>query len=345
MLAVCRKEPVMSVDLDTFLVALYTAIDDGYREHCAPAKPVRPGPPVVMSDSEVLTVLVCAHWSQRSERAMLAYVATAWRAYFPHVLDHSAFNRRARDLTGVLLRLIPQVAAHLGAGAAAYQALDGVAVPLARRCRGRHRRLFGWEAGRGRGGSDRDWYYGCELLLAVTDRGAITGFVLGPPATDDRWLADALLCWRRDPQAAPTAATRLPPSHRKGGGRVGPTGPIWPRSGVGTASPAPYLGDRGFDGAHWAAHWQQDYGATVHTVRDLDPTRPGPAPRQVARWRQVVERVNQELLAVFGLHFPEAKTAWGLLTRVAAKLLACNLGQWLNTTFGRPPLALATLFP
>ena len=335
----------MSVDLDTFLVALYTAIDDFYGEHCAPAKPVRPGASPAMSDSEVLTVLVCAHWSGRSERAMLAYVAEAWRAYFPRILEHSAFNRRARDLAGVLLALVPRVAEALGALRSGYQALDGVAVPLARRCRGRRRRLFAWEAGIGRGGSDRDWYYGCELLLAVSDQGAITGFVLGPPATDDRWLADALLCWRQDPQAAPSAATRLPPSHRKGGTRVGPTGPIWPRSGVGPASHAPYLGDRGFEGDQWAAHWQQDYGATVLTVRDLPANHPGLGSRQVAGWRQVIERVNQALLAVFGLSFPQAKTRWGLLTRVAAKLLACNLGHWLNTTLGRPPLAFATLFP
>ena len=33
----------MTVDLDTFLVALYTIVDDLYQEHFAPLKPQRPG--------------------------------------------------------------------------------------------------------------------------------------------------------------------------------------------------------------------------------------------------------------------------------------------------------------
>jgi hypothetical protein len=65
---------------------------------------------------------------------------------------------------------------------------------------------------------------------------------------------------------------------------------------------------------------------------------------QQARWRQVVETVNDQLTAVFGLSFPRARSPWGLLTRVAAKVAALNLGIWLNRCFGRPDLALATLF-
>ena len=57
------------------------------------------------------------------------------------------------------------------------------------RCRGRKRKLFGDEAGIGVGGSDRDWYYGCKLMLAATDQGVITGFLLSPASTEDRWAA------------------------------------------------------------------------------------------------------------------------------------------------------------
>ena len=52
----------MAIDLDTFLVALYTIVDDLYQQHAAPVKPVRPGPPPTVSDSEVLTLAVCAQW-------------------------------------------------------------------------------------------------------------------------------------------------------------------------------------------------------------------------------------------------------------------------------------------
>ena len=62
------------------------------------------------------------------------------------------------------------------------------------------------------------------------------------------------------------------------------------------------------------------------------------AKRQYGRWRQIVETINGHLTCSFGLHFPGARTPHGLLA-------AGNLGLWLNHRFGRPALALTTLFP
>ena len=146
----------MTVDLDTFLVALYTIVDELTQRHVAPQKPVRRGHMPELSDSEVLTLMVCEQWHGRSERGFLRFVARYWRSYFPRLLHQSAFNRRVRDLTGALTQLIPLVAADLGAALAPYQVIDGVAMPLARRSRGIRHRLFGAEAGLGRGGVDKD---------------------------------------------------------------------------------------------------------------------------------------------------------------------------------------------
>ena len=215
----------MTLDLDTFLVALYTIVDDLYQQHAAPAKPRRPGPPPTMADSEVLTLALCAQWWGTSERAFLRYVAHHWRAYFPRILSQSAYNRRCRDLAGVLVAFIPLVARALQAAQAAYEAVDTVAVPLLRRCRGRSQRLFADEAAFGRGGSDKDWYYGCKLLLAVTPGGVVTGFVLAPANMADRWIADALLCWRVSPTRCPST---WPPYPR----RFATMGPrMWGRPG------------------------------------------------------------------------------------------------------------------
>src|SRR5437763_1868771 len=98
----------MELDADTFLVAVYCVIDDLYHETFAAHKPVRPGVEPEMRDSEVLTVVVLTQWQQsRSDSAFLGYVRQHWRAYFPRVLSQSAFNRRARDLLGVLCALGP----------------------------------------------------------------------------------------------------------------------------------------------------------------------------------------------------------------------------------------------
>jgi hypothetical protein len=335
----------MSVELDTFLVALYTIVDDRYREHVAAQRPRRRGGPPRLSDSEVLVLTLCAQWYGPSERSFLRFVARYWGSYFPDLLDQSAFNRRVRDLTGVLTQLVPLVAAELGAALTPYQVFDGVGVPLARRCRGQRHRLFAHEAAIGRGGVDKDWYFGCHLLLSCTPAGVVTGFVAGPANTEGRWLADALCCWRADPAAFPWDQDDLPPSHHRGGRVQGPTGPIWPRDGAGRASPAPYLADNGFRGVGWSTHWRIDYAARILTA----DTYPGDAAPQARRqhhgWRQIIETVNGILEQTLHLHFPGARSFWGLRARLAAKLLALNLGIWLNTLFERDPLALDTLFP
>src|SRR5215212_421880 len=108
----------MELDLDTFLVTVYCAIDDLYRERYAAAKPARRGAGAVL-----------AQWQPRnSESAFVRYAAAHWRAYFPRLLSQEAFNRRVRDLGGVLAALGPAVAALLQAqrgGGAAYQVWDG----------------------------------------------------------------------------------------------------------------------------------------------------------------------------------------------------------------------------
>lgn len=291
----------------------------------------------------MLTLLVLAAWLGLSERALLRVAAAHWRGYFPRLLDQGAFTRRARSLAWVAAALVSRLAWAAGAAEAGYDVVDGVPVPLARRCRGTRSRVWGEVAAIGRGGADRDWYYGCQVLLVVSERGLITGFALGPANTDARYLADAVWCWRRDPTATPGSADCLPPSHATAGRRVGPTGPIWPRVAAGMPSQDPVLADRGFRGTIWQAHWAADYGVTV-----LPPASyQGPTAAADRRWhaaaRQVVETVNALLEAVCALPFPGAKTRAGLLARIAAKLLAVNLGVHLNRAAGRRPFALATL--
>jgi hypothetical protein len=336
----------MRIDLDTFLVTLYVLVDDAYQAHIAAHKPLRRGQPPRLSDSEVLTLAICQQWIGASERAFLRYVDTYWRSYFPVLLDQSAYNRRVRDLAGVLVHLVPLLADELLPALPGYQVLDGIAIPLACCCRGRRHRLFADEAAIGKGGSDRRWYYGVKAVVAVREDGVITGFVVGPASTEERWLYEHLLCWRSDPRRAPWTVAEAPPSHNAGG-HVGPTGPIWPVDGAGhVAAPSEtlYLGDRGLVGRAWQAHWQQDYQAVIITPDDV-PADPWLGRHGHASHRQIIETVNQHLTDDLHLKFPRARTRWGLLARIAAKLAAFNLGIWLNRHFGRPDLALATLFP
>ena len=81
------------------------------RRSVGPHKPRRPGKKPELSDSEVLTLALLAQWqSDRSEHAFGRYAAKHWRSYFPRLLSQSQFNRRVRDLCGVLCRLGPAIA-------------------------------------------------------------------------------------------------------------------------------------------------------------------------------------------------------------------------------------------
>jgi hypothetical protein len=56
----------MALDLDTFLVAWYTIIDDLYQARVAPQLPRGPGKRPALSDSEMLTLALYAQWLHRA---------------------------------------------------------------------------------------------------------------------------------------------------------------------------------------------------------------------------------------------------------------------------------------
>jgi hypothetical protein len=337
----------MEIDLATFLTALYCVVDDLYRAEFAPAKPVRPGHRPELSDSEVVTLALLFQWQfAGGERQFLSYAVAHWRGYFPRLLSQSAFNRRLHDLAIVLSQLGPRVAQRFFPGLLQvdYEVVDGLPIPLMRRCRGDQHRLFADAAGIGRGGSDGDWYYGVKLVSAVSPTGLITGFVLGPASTEERWSVDALLRWRDDPTApAPTAADLaavLGPAHRAHGQRQGPTGPLQGRYSAGQPSTGCYLADEGERGAAWQAHWAADYGASLVTLSaltaDLSAAERRIFTTHFRSMRQVIETVHHALVGTFGITFPRARTPWGLFARLAAKVAAHDLSVCLNVLLHRP---------
>ena len=338
----------MDIDLDTFLTAVYTMIDDLYQEQFAAQKPSRPGQPPTVSDSEVLTLAVLEQWfGRKGEERFLQHVRREWRAYFPRTLSQSAFNRRRRDLGPVLAALGPALAERIeavGGETSVYEVVACVPVPLMRRCRGRRHKLFAGTAAFGRGGSDGDWYYGVHLHLAVRPSGAISGWNTAPADTGERWQLEALVRWRTDPTLpVPTAdqlAPVLGPTHLAGGQRQGPTGQLGPRAGAGAPAPGPYLGDLGYTGTAWAAHWQSAYGATVLTKKGL----PEALVRPFCAARQIVETVNGWLTEHVGLAFPRARTTPGLWARLGAKIAALNCAVWLNHLFPRPSFSFVGPF-
>src|SRR5450432_2693023 len=97
------------MDMDSFLTEVYVIVDDWYKSVYGTAGIRRRGVTPQLSDSEVLTLLLVEQWqvgvTWRTERGMLRWMAAHGRCWFPVLVGRSAFNRRARNLWGVVVQL------------------------------------------------------------------------------------------------------------------------------------------------------------------------------------------------------------------------------------------------
>jgi hypothetical protein len=333
-----KGDMTMDLDLETFLIALYVTVDDFYQSHIRPQMPATGGPLAHMSDSEVLCLGLAAQWRSgvpwKSEHGVLRYVRKHLRHLFPTLLSQSAFNRRLRRLWGAFILLQDAVAEALATGQD-FEVMDGFPIPVAHGARSFHPGWLAEIARIGKGGNDR-YFYGVRLMMVMSQSGVATGWVLASGNVQERWVAELLFSTRagRPQLQGPLAPQTHQPTVTP------PSDWMAPVPSCGAASNKPVMTDSGFRGDDWLQHWATAYGVQV-----LPP--PKQAARSARHWwssrRQVVETTFSNLTESFGLKYPGAHTSWGLLTRVAAKVAAYNLGILMNRLLGRPDFAFATL--
>ncbi len=302
---------------ETFLTELYVRVDTFCQTEVA-AEGHR-GRPLALGRSEVVTLAVFSQWAEfPSERAFYRYALRHLRPLFPRLPDRSQFNRGLRRHEATLTAF----ALHLGGALAhgddrAFEALDGTGVPT----RNAKRRGRGWLPGLADIGACTrlGWYEGVRLLLAVTPGGAVTGWGIGPAATNDRVLAETFFAARAVPHP------RL--------------------AGVGTPTSDRYAADMGFTGRACEARWATAYRARVVCPPQSDSHRAWPKPlrRWLAGIRQIIETVNDRLLTAYRLGRERPHALDGLQARLAAKIGLHNFCAWLNRQVGRPDLAVADL--
>jgi hypothetical protein len=327
----------MALDLETFLTTLYVLTDELYESVVRPQMPAHGGPRPKLSDAEVLCLGLAAQWRVgvpwQSERGLVRYALKHLRPLFPGMTSQSAFNRRLRRLWGAFI-LLQQAIPHALEGQRVCEIIDCVPVRIASGARAFGHKRLAEIARTGKGGTER-FFYGCRLLLAVTPSGLATGWTMASGNVQDRWLAELLFSARAGcPQLG------RPPTPPAGNRPKPPTEWVGPVQSCGRAFGGPMVADQGYYGANWDSHWTSHYG--VHVL-----TKPFAKPQSVGRWfsslRQAIETAFAELTMVFGVSRPDAHTYWGLLTRMAAKIAAYNLGLAINRRLSRPDFALATL--
>ena len=79
------------------------------------------------------------------------------------------------------------------------------------------------------------------------------------------------------------------------------------------------------------------------TKVNQQPVRSKQAQKQLNRLRLICETINAQLQEQLHLSKHYAKSTWGLMTRIAAKVTAHSVGMMVNLALGRPPLHLASL--
>ena len=294
------------MDLDSLLVSLYVLVDDWWKlDHAS--QPPKTGRPALLTDSEVLTLAVLAQWPRfRSERDFWRFAWAHLRPYFPRLCSQGQLNRRVRALEPELRLLQSAFAEELSEPTAVYRVLDTTLIPAMVRVRACRKGLFAGQATFGRSASKTEWVYGFKVALVVDPEGVITAFGLAAAASDERPIGDALVA-----------------SDRHGA----------------------YLADKGFTGVEWERLWMEVYGALVAATPKNNSRRAWS--KADRRWasgkRQIIEGVIGQLKDFFGLERHRAKTLGGLLTRLAAKVVAYTCAQRINDSLGRPLRHLADL--
>src|SRR6266536_2001581 len=105
------------------------------------------------------------------------------------------------------------------------------------------------------------------------------------------------------------------------------------------------LGDGAFNDAALQSFLEQYRGLQLLAPSKVNqaPKRSQQAQRQLNRLRLICETVNAQLQEQLHLSKHYAKSTWGLVTRLAAKVTAHSLGMMVNALCGRPLLRLADL--
>lgn len=299
------------LDKATVLTTLFTIVDDTMKGSAMIQDALkRPGPAPQLSESEVITQALSQELiGEPREDHFLRLHQSSLRPFFPGLNERSRYNRRKRDLGRVLLAVracLPLVrdAWHREETAV----IDSAPVPCVSYKRSKQASDFVGSADYGVCSSKALKYFGYKFHRVVSLSGLIMGFLLTAASHYDN---------------QPGRDVRETFSHRL----------------------QRLLGDGAYNDAALQFTLEQLYALRLLApVKSNQPPKRSPqAQKQVNRWRLICETVNAQLQEHLHLSKHYAKSTWGLMTRIAAKVTAQSLGMMVNSLLGRPLLKLADL--
>jgi Transposase DDE domain len=172
-------------DLEALVVAAYVFAD----EYSVPA---RQGRPALVSDAELVALAVGqAAIGISSDRQFLGLIGRVLPGWFPHLPDQSQYNRRLRQLVGLISIVQQRLARWLDSGGARLS--DGTLIAVAGYPGCAQRSEFAGVARYGYAKSQHRYVYGVRLVLLTDARGLPLGYTVIPAnETEYEPLADLL---------------------------------------------------------------------------------------------------------------------------------------------------------
>jgi len=273
------------IDIITLTTVIFVIVDDWYQKQGAKLLKGKCGAKARFSDSEVLTLLLLMDVIPfPSERQFLAFIRANYLNLFPHLLDRSQFNRRARYLWPLLEELRRFWLAELGVLVTDQLILDTKPVPVIGYKRNKKHSEFAGRANYGVCASRNLKYFGFKLVVLSTLDGIPVVYELVPANTDEREAADEVLDYAHNVNI---------------------------------------FGDKGFIGEEWQFDQQDWQGNHIWTAKRANQAQQNSPEfdQWLNSIRERIEGVFNEVQNVGrNLERLLAKTISGLCTRVAAKM-------------------------
>lgn len=267
-----------------------------------PAAPKRRrGRPQQMSDNELLCLMVAQMLlGQPSDRRFLALARWRLGHLFPTLPSQSRYNERCRALAPKLVTLWRAIAYELPGFHDSLSFVDTTPLPCGQSVATVNRSELAPWCGFGYCAAHSRFFWGMRLVLWCGPDGCVREFELVPANAPEREAVLELL-------------ERQPPA-----GQL-------------------VIADKGFAGKEFEAAVGELGALLLRPPRADEPTRASPP---IGRVRQRIESIVNSLKDQLRLEHHLAKTPAGLLSRIAARILALTAAIHLNWQLGQPTRAL-----
>jgi hypothetical protein len=186
----------MSVEIETIFLIVFVLVDDWYQQEGVALLKGKRGAKPTFSDSEVITLLIMMDFiPYPSERQFLGFIRANYLDLFPHLIDRTQFNRRARSLRWLVEEFRRYWVHELGATQATTLLLDTKPVPVVGYKRSKKHSDFAGRAAYGVCSSRKMKYFGFKLVMLCTLDGIPVAYELVPANADERAAAEEVLAY------------------------------------------------------------------------------------------------------------------------------------------------------